>query len=125
MLVSCSFIYSVLYFLFFFFFFFNDTATTEIYTLSLHDALPIWVVTVIAALHGSADDDMASTRHLAHTGRWHWGLLGVRSEEHTSELQSLAYLVCRLLLEKKKYLTKTRCDVKNEQINTFSEQITD
>src|SRR2546425_9251848 len=82
--------------LFFFFFFFNDTATTEIYTLSLHDALPI-----------------CDPRRLGHRGvparlwrpaaarrrlrEWH-----ARSEEHTSELQSLAYLVCRLLLEKKK-----------------------
>src|SRR6266404_9734708 len=71
--------------LFFFFFFFNDTATTEIYTLSLHDALPIAQTptpgpSCLAAAPGNP----------------------CRSEEHTSELQSLAYLVCRLLLEKKK-----------------------
>src|ERR1041384_8877309 len=66
-------------------FFFNDTATTEIYTLSLHDALPI------SAPGRSPHCCRAPTR--ARTGR---------SEEHTSELQSLAYLVCRLLLEKKK-----------------------
>src|SRR6476469_9639238 len=70
-------------------FFFNDTATTEIYTLSLHDALPIY------QLHGSAflffrDHNMAAYPALR------------RSEEHTSELQSPMYLVCRLLLEKKK-----------------------
>src|SRR2546426_6713746 len=77
-----------------FFFFFNDTATTEIYTLSLHDALPISVherATVAVAEDGSvadAHEDVA---------------LGVvRSEEHTSELQSPCNLVCRLLLEKKK-----------------------
>src|SRR2546425_11757889 len=87
-----------------FFFFFNDTATTEIYTLSLHDALPI------------------SKRRAGKRGRrWHFRREVLappppahpesqvvparrvgRSEEHTSELQSLAYLVCRLLLEKKK-----------------------
>src|SRR5205823_12319504 len=75
---------------FFFFFFFNDPAPTEIYTLSLHDALPISVVefglpslcVTILACPPPANS--------------------ARSEEHTSELQSLAYLVCRLLLEKKK-----------------------
>src|SRR5262249_59996026 len=73
------------------FFFFNDTATTEIYTLSLHDALPI-LARAIAASPQSA--------HLYITR----GLLRLqdRSEEHTSELQSLTNLVCRLLLEKKK-----------------------
>src|SRR5215211_9209901 len=70
----------------FFFFFFNDTATTEIYTLSLHDALPI-----SAARYGTASG--SSTR------RTNWP---PRSEEHTSELQSHSDLVCRLLLEKKK-----------------------
>src|SRR2546425_9737524 len=77
-----------------FFFFFNDTATTEIYTLSLHDALPI----SIGAHVEGADEavlDVDVTALVAF-------LPGVRSEEHTSELQSLAYLVCRLLLEKKK-----------------------
>src|SRR5229473_8462376 len=69
-----------------FFFFFNDTATTEIYTLSLHDALPIYDP------RGSATE--GEKRHPHPVDR--------RSEEHTSELQSLAYLVCRLLLEKKK-----------------------
>src|SRR2546426_1203520 len=73
-----------------FFFFFNDTATTEIYTLSLHDALPIY----------------AGRRH-ARTLRGTQGLVHAaerdrRSEEHTSELQSPCNLVCRLLLEKKK-----------------------
>src|SRR5256885_12151071 len=72
-----------------FFFFFNDTATTEIYTLSLHDALPILFDCVIPTRSG---------RHgLAFT----WAGK-VRSEEHTSELQSPCNLVCRLLLEKKK-----------------------
>src|SRR2546425_13183194 len=82
-----------------FFFFFNDTATTEIYTLSLHDALPIF-----------AAGDRADHRRIAGQMRHVTGELAFevdrdglrRSEEHTSELQSLAYLVCRLLLEKKK-----------------------
>src|SRR5690242_21797612 len=73
-----------------FFFFFNDTATTEIYTLSLHDALPI-----------STQDDVAAA--LADAGTFVFARAGVdRSEEHTSELQSHVNLVCRLLLEKKK-----------------------
>src|SRR2546427_5157168 len=79
-----------------FFFFFNDTATTEIYTLSLHDALPICAATVRAfgqqgLEHVELDD--ARLRLRRH--------LGQRSEEHTSELQSQSNLVCRLLLEKK------------------------
>src|SRR2546430_16846528 len=75
---------------FFIFFFFNDTATTEIYTLSLHDALPIWGR---RGRHGPGNT--GAERHLA-------GISGTRSEEHTSELQSQSNLVCRLLLEKKK-----------------------
>src|SRR5436853_6685194 len=79
------------------FFFFNDTATTEIYTLSLHDALPI-----------------CSRNVQMHRRVGPWGValgvamivVGVRSEEHTSELQSLRHLVCRLLLEKKKKTKK-------------------
>src|SRR2546425_13252383 len=81
-----------------FFFFFNDTATTEIYTLSLHDALPI-----SRLRHGFSPVDGAhppGPRCPAHQGDGERAR--VRSEEHTSELQSLAYLVCRLLLEKKK-----------------------
>src|SRR2546422_1703030 len=88
----------------FLFFFFNDTATTEIYTLSLHDALPI---------SRRADLRLRLCRveplccQLAHALDEHEGrvaLVGMpnRSEEHTSELQSRLHLVCRLLLEKKK-----------------------
>src|SRR2546422_3562732 len=93
-----------------FFFFFNDTATTEIYTLSLHDALPIsrlapddpehqaahahWQ----AALHELCD--WAGPTAMAPLARS--PLIAARSEEHTSELQSRLHLVCRLLLEKKK-----------------------
>src|SRR3990170_8524831 len=75
----------------FFFFFFNDTATTEIYTLSLHDALPI-----LRGKH-AGDHRVERPRHAFHA----------RSEEHTSELQSPDHLVCRLLLEKKKKHTTT------------------
>src|SRR3712207_9522236 len=88
-----------------YFFFFNDTATTEIYTLSLHDALPIFDLTLQL---GETADGLAGwleydtdlfhaatvARQIAHYHN--------RSEEHTSELQSRQYLVCRLLLEKKK-----------------------
>src|SRR2546429_3866126 len=91
----------------FFFFFFNDTATTEIYTLSLHDALPIsstarrWsprekraAPSWNSAAMRSDESPSASPRVCAAAAR--------RSEEHTSELQSRLHLVCRLLLEKKK-----------------------
>src|SRR2546425_4025993 len=81
----------------FLFFFFNDTATTEIYTLSLHDALPIWFN--FTALN-TPEDHPARSMH--DTFYVEGGTEQARSEEHTSELQSLAYLVCRLLLEKKK-----------------------
>src|SRR5258708_8158714 len=74
-----------------FFFFFNDTATTEIYTLSLHDALPICTIT----RWWSSDSEIRDST-LNPQFRYHW-----RSEEHTSELQSPDHLVCRLLLEKK------------------------
>src|SRR2546429_1738639 len=81
------------------FFFFNDTATTEIYTLSLHDALPIFAGSFRIAIHqtiglpwiGAGKQGEAC----GNSGRR-------RSEEHTSELQSRLHLVCRLLLEKKK-----------------------
>src|SRR2546426_3731502 len=99
------------------FFFFNDTATTEIYTLSLHDALPILDVD-----HGTRDVDPLLGRHLLpdqrhreqrgevigtdrllrHRVQGRKRLHLLRSEEHTSELQSPCNLVCRLLLEKKK-----------------------
>src|SRR2546423_11057067 len=106
----------------FFIFFFNDTATTEIYTLSLHDALPIYELS--AAWDGMpapatpgwrrsrGADRVArfsrTRRPLSRQGRPASPYAPVRSEEHTSELQSLAYLVCRLLLEKKKDTTFSR-----------------
>src|SRR3712207_8567397 len=93
------------------FFFFNDTATTEIYTLSLHDALPI--CELLKTLRGDIDRHrgrrFARRRTVLVRPRHMRGLQsargGGRSEEHTSELQSRQYLVCRLLLEKKKNTT--------------------
>src|SRR5260370_34583996 len=98
------------------FFFFNDTATTEIYTLSLHDALPIYEVLVAPREHGGVQAQpvqapaQAQLEGLALFGPQvgirdvaiDMGLGNARSEEHTSELQSHLNLVCRLLLEKKK-----------------------
>src|SRR5216684_9304411 len=80
-----------------FFFFFNDTATTEIYTLSLHDALPISV-----RPGGHHRDPRPGRAHRGGRAAVLPGPAGRRSEEHTSELQSRLHLVCRLLLEKKK-----------------------
>src|SRR5688572_32441563 len=100
-----------------FFFFFNDTATTEIYTLSLHDALPIsgdgncWSIaapSVRVAASACCDETP---------------LLSRRSEEHTSELQSQSNLVCRLLLEKKKKKKTTQHYIKtNTQLKAHSYQ---
>src|SRR2546422_6363169 len=87
------------------FFFFNDTATTEIYTLSLHDALPISNVSgrCEAAPRGATRSVTAFfRRHRAFVVLVGLAVLVTRSEEHTSELQSRLHLVCRLLLEKKK-----------------------
>src|SRR6266536_6642896 len=89
-----------------FFFFFNDTATTEIYTLSLHDALPI-----------SPGRTRAWARVPDHP------LFPGRSEEHTSELQSRVEIVCRLLLEKKKKKTRTRMIVKKKKYKSNKKNI--
>src|SRR2546425_3677156 len=90
------------------FFFFNDTATTEIYTLSLHDALPI--SRSPAARSPVSCERRRRSAHPKHHqscfSRRRRRSPPDRSEEHTSELQSLAYLVCRLLLEKKKKISK-------------------
>src|SRR2546422_10719399 len=88
-------------------FFFNDTATTEIYTLSLHDALPICPATSPQRPRcGAGSAARASSRQplgqKLREGRVGDALRLDRSEEHTSELQSRLHLVCRLLLEKKK-----------------------
>src|SRR5882724_13332958 len=96
----------------FFFFFFNDTATTEIYTLSLHDALPIATSPRTTIDHGDGSDVNSDS---------------ARSEEHTSELQSLRHLVCRLLLEKKKkqiYRIISTTKKKKNKINTKLSQLT-
>src|SRR2546430_8633530 len=94
-----------------FFFFFNDTATTEIYTLSLHDALPIFSFCASRALFAPkrCHHSCAKQQELSGGGRpetsgasWRTTPQANRSEEHTSELQSQSNLVCRLLLEKKK-----------------------
>src|SRR6478752_10602002 len=86
-------------------FFFNDTATTEIYTLSLHDALPIPSVPAIRSRPSIARAWLAdmTAGHPPPSGT-------ARSEEHTSELQSRLHLVCRLLLEKKKKKNDTSTD---------------
>src|SRR2546426_6461027 len=92
-MLSCCFLIRLLTCIFFFF---NDTATTEIYTLSLHDALPIFLF--IGAGCAQPDERSAGGQSDAARPDPQFG----RSEEHTSELQSPCNLVCRLLLEKKK-----------------------
>src|SRR5262249_62408860 len=89
--------------------FFNDTVPTEIYTLSLHDALPIWFTGRLASAFSARRGLLTEQGRLLagaggaveEVGRLP-GVVQTRSEEHTSELQSLTNLVCRLLLEKKK-----------------------
>src|SRR5688572_31753810 len=101
-----------------FFFFFNDTATTEIYTLSLHDALPICPSGRAPstrsppgppASSATCSSAPASPRRCGSTG-------GSRSEEHTSELQSQSNLVCRLLLEKKKQKNSTNVHLEHHRL---------
>src|SRR3712207_9350673 len=89
------------------FVFFNDTATTEIYTLSLHDALPISFIPFIAigniifvVVFGGLYRNQFIFKYSKYLSII---VAAIRSEEHTSELQSRQYLVCRLLLEKKTY----------------------
>src|SRR2546430_12370966 len=94
-----------------FFFFFNDTATTEIYTLSLHDALPIYR-TARCRPPGRG------------RGRRIRGSTVLRSEEHTSELQSQSNLVCRLLLEKKKKKNKNLRNTSDKKMQTKSRCVT-
>src|SRR2546422_4590874 len=100
------------------FFFFNDTATTEIYTLSLHDALPISQLFDV-----SPDALQYLCPILAPRKDWAEAL---RSEEHTSELQSRLHLVCRLLLEKKKKRgsSKAECPSDHDLVVTLSPHIT-
>src|SRR3712207_8794574 len=97
------------------FFFFNDTATTEIYTLSLHDALPIYLRWSWLLRCGSVGLPLAASapRSSGNTNKRVKKPARSRSEEHTSELQSRQYLVCRLLLEKKKEKTCRHCIIQN------------
>src|SRR2546429_1330152 len=97
-----------------FFFFFNDTATTEIYTLSLHDALPISTrqPRKMASVSSSSGFGPVELRN----PRW-----ALRSEEHTSELQSRLHLVCRLLLEKKKKYTAGGASVRRSVVSAVLE----
>src|SRR3712207_7157504 len=102
----------------FYFFFFNDTATTEIYTLSLHDALPIYAR---LPSRGFAEPrrppprirlrNREPTVHLRKVSN-----SAPRSEEHTSELQSRQYLVCRLLLEKKKKIFEREKELPKQRL---------
>src|SRR5690554_7312637 len=99
------------------FFFFTDTSTSDIYTLSLHDALPIWLLENTAALKGKMKERVIENTEQAILSKKLATIIidapvdfnptklqkdPMRSEEHTSELQSRPHLVCRLLLEKKK-----------------------
>src|SRR5437899_6929097 len=102
----------------FLFFFFNDPAPSEIYTLSLHDALPIWGlsrtearISHISRLRAMPPETEMRVIRCPACSCWRTP----RSEEHTSELQSLRHLVCRLLLEKKKK--------KNEKSKTMTQNI--
>src|SRR5260370_6534141 len=103
--VDCSFV----------FFFFNDTATTEIYTLSLHDALPICCIasaTIDAEYIGEAAQRLPADQvAVAVVELLQLIQAEQRSEEHTSELQSHLNLVCRLLLEKKKKMTQHEAEI--------------
>src|SRR2546421_1319419 len=96
----------------FFFFFFNDTATTEIYTLSLHDALPIF-----------SEVDKKVIYEVYKRLRPYDGQVDDRSEEHTSELQSRSDLVCRLLLEKKKKTKKKQQNKRNQKRKTHIHRV--
>src|SRR5438270_7671017 len=102
-------------------FFFTDPATTEIYTLSLHDALPIFRISREIAVRDCARMSGSNLEMLslpAPIRPMNTALPNVRSEEHTSELQSQSNLVCRLLLEKKKAKQQTRrCDTRNPTNN--------
>src|SRR5438034_467226 len=109
------------------FFSFNDPATTKIYTLSLHDALPISPHLQPNSGNPGVFLGLAANRHTAWGGAWLSALFSAetasRSEEHTSELQSHSDLVCRLLLEKKKTnlldQVQYRCSMKARS-NTYA-----
>src|SRR2546430_7987826 len=92
------------------FFFFNDTATTEIYTLSLHDALPI------SCAKEASTTGVPIMRPVVLLHQTDPRTFGIRSEEHTSELQSQSNLVCRLLLEKKKNIGPPETHIVNVSV---------
>src|SRR2546430_10675077 len=101
----------------FLFFFFNDTATTEIYTLSLHDALPI-------SIKGGRLRAIVVNSRVSNVATGALGLAHAkRSEEHTSELQSQSNLVCRLLLEKKKTAHRHTTDQDHHTAHARTTQI--
>src|SRR2546430_6640118 len=103
-----------------FFFFFNDTATTEIYTLSLHDALPISCSRLAIRRRSASSIRMSVVGSRSSTSLMTYSLATSpeRSEEHTSELQSQSNLVCRLLLEKKnKGLVHVRFALRPRDVN--------
>src|SRR5688572_31003149 len=104
----------------FFFFFFNDTATTEIYTLSLHDALPIFPAGY-RHIRKSTEENAYDTLGLGNDCLFRDRCQGRRSEEHTSELQSQSNLVCRLLLEKKKKKKNKTKQNQNKEANKRSQ----
>src|SRR5258708_22705883 len=108
-----------------FFFFFNDTATTEIYTLSLHDALPIWCsvsprpTSPISSSRWRSGERRSARLPTRKGTAWRAGA-APRSEEHTSELQSPDHLVCRLLLEKKKnHNNECHNDLDTDHMDTY------
>src|SRR2546430_13581010 len=108
----------------FFFFFFNDTATTEIYTLSLHDALPISSLGRAACTGERQSRPRPGRSGPAEESRevpW-LECSHMRSEEHTSELQSQSNLVCRLLLEKKNKLTDMK-DIRDLDIISHDDNV--
>src|SRR5699024_11856267 len=115
--VLSLFSFDYLLFSFFLFLFFSDTATTEIYTLSLHDALPIYLGQLRANNVGC---HYFGTRGIYQIGAISFPILvtrlerKLRSEEHTSELQSRFDLVCRLLLEKKN-MNNTTCSASHNK----------
>src|SRR2546429_6784333 len=102
-----------------FFFFFNDTATTEIYTLSLHDALPIYPILTSLSVQETEAELRDSRATLEKRLQRPVAQLS-RSEEHTSELQSRLHLVCRLLLEKKNNTLSNPCTCAYIALTTFS-----
>src|SRR5436309_7723118 len=100
------------------FFFFNDTATTEIYTLSLHDALPISALRWFIGFDADGEPMYCGNQsYVTCPHRLDCERCGMRSEEHTSELQSRENLVCRLLLEKKKKKKETQHSLTSNHSN--------